>query len=305
MLMKKTIDGIRVLVILITMAATKPLYAGAIYAFGGGQIAVPSTVATGVIVSRYTFTPNDLCGKQTCGISSAVLYNKGNIWSGTPSGSDLETNVPGISTRLLIDGRPVDSRYSGTLSHLAEVQLFKDGRAISNGSFSSGSFNAYYILNFAGLFAGSASVLLSGSVRAINGTCTVPDTVVLLPPVSHARFSGVGSAAGSTAFNVTLNNCPAGFNRIGYGLHPLNGALSGFPGTLQPAPESTAAGIGIQLTDASGTAPPFDISMPLTNYNKDTGGSYVVQLRAAYLQTAASIRPGSITARMQVLLDYQ
>lgn len=91
-----------------------------------------------------------------------------------------------------------------------------------------------------------------------------------------ARFNGIDSTSGETSFVIRINNCPAGFNRIRYELHPAQRPVSGMPGTLQPAPGATASGIGVKVADEGGRAVPFEISLPLTDYDRSTGGSYAI-----------------------------
>ncbi|KVD26782.1 fimbrial protein [Burkholderia ubonensis] len=275
-------------------------------AFGNTSVAIPSSAPPGTIVARQYFTPQEFCGASTCTIGSATLSHKGNFVTGGTSGPDLETNVSGLSTRMLIDGVPVTQSISTTLRNMVEVQLFRDSRTPTNGSLNSGSFSLYYQIQGPGLFPQSTVVYLSAKVNFINGTCSVPDQTVTLPSVQRSAFNGVGSTTGTVDFQLRLNNCPAGYNRIGYQLSPLNGAAAGSPGTLKLRPESTAAGIGIQIADGVTSAPlTFQQSITVTGYNKNTGGSPSIPLRASYIQTDGAIKGGSVRAAAQVLLDYQ
>lgn len=114
-----------------------------LYAFGGRDIAVPSILPEGSVMSRYTFTPMQLCGKPSCDLIGVSLYNKGSVWDPV-DGPDLNTNVPGLSVRLLLDGIPASSRFKGTFSQIAEIQLFRNSTPLSDGQFASGAFNSYF-----------------------------------------------------------------------------------------------------------------------------------------------------------------
>ncbi|WP_410967495.1 hypothetical protein, partial [Salmonella sp. SAL4456] len=61
-----------------------------LYAFGGRDIAVPSILPEGSVMSRYTFTPMQLCGKPSCDLIGVSLYNKGSVWDPV-DGPDLNT----------------------------------------------------------------------------------------------------------------------------------------------------------------------------------------------------------------------
>ncbi|CAN0625633.1 major type 1 subunit fimbrin (pilin) [Burkholderia multivorans] len=277
------------------------------YAFGEASIAVPSNAPAGTVVARAYFTPQEFCGKETCDLTGAYLYIKGSPLR-PASGPDLETNVSGLSTRLLVDGTPVTTGIAGTtLRGTAEVQLFRDSRTPKNGSLNSGVFNAYFQVRFkSGLLGDTAMVYLNAKATFINGTCSVSDQTVTLPSVPQNAFHGVGSSAGETAFQLRLNNCPAGYNRIGYQLSPIDGAVAGAPGTLKLRPDSGASGIGIRITDgANGQPLALSQSQTVIGYDSGTGGSPSIPLNASYVQTDGAITGGSVNAGVQVMLDYQ
>lgn len=291
--------------LLLACAAFATDAAAALYAFGQATVSSPGNAAPGTVVARHYFTPQDVCGASTCQITSTRMYPNGN--SSESKGPDLETNVSGLSTRMIIDGNVAVSSTKATLRNTLEIVLFRDSRQPQNGSLNSGFLSAYYTINYkAGLLGASNPVYLAATVDFINGTCSIPDQTVTLPPVQHREFNGVGSTAGATDFQVQLNNCPAGYNRIGYQLAPLDDVVAGTPGGMQLRPDATASGVGIQIADAA-TGQPLVLrkSHTVTNYNQATGGSPSIRLRASYLQTGAKVGGGSVHAAAQVLLDYQ
>lgn len=286
-------------------AFTTDAAAASLYAFGQATVSSPANAAPGVVVARHYFTPQDVCGASTCQITSIRMYPKGGVQ--VSDGPDLETNVSGLSTRVLVDGNVAVSSTKTTLRNTLEVMLFRDSRQPQDGSLNSGMISAYYTIYYkSGLLGGSTPVFLAAKVSFINGTCSVPDQTVTLPPVQRRDFNGVGSTAGATEFQVRLNNCPAGYNRIGYQLAPLDDVVAGIPGGMQLRPDATAAGIGIHIADAT-TGQPLTLrkSHTVTGYNAATGGSPSIPLRASYLQTGGKIGGGSVHAAAQVLLDYQ
>ncbi|RKU05030.1 fimbrial protein [Burkholderia sp. Nafp2/4-1b] len=283
--------------------ATDAAAEGPLYAFGQATVASPSTATPGMVVARHYFTPQEACGKSTCEINEIIMYTRGaEIQS---PGPDLETVVSGLSTRMLIDGNVVVAGTRPiTLRNTLEVTLFRDSRLPKNGSLSSSRYDFYYSLYYkSGV---SSKIFLAAKVGFINGTCSVPDQTVMLPSVMYNAFNGVGSTAGATDFQLRLNNCPAGYNRIGYQLEPLDDVIVGTPGAIQLRPDSTASGVGLQLTDGT-TGQPLVLrrSLPVTGYNPATGGSPSIPLRAAYLQTGAQVGTGSVHAAAQILIDYQ
>ncbi len=149
-------------------------------------------------------------------------------------------------------------------------------------------------------------VNLSGDIFVIPGTCSVPNQTVNLPPALLAGFNGKGSTSGKHAFNINLENCPPGFNRVGHLLTAVGGQVAGIPGALMPTAGSTATGVAIKLTDASSAPATFGTSLPVTSYNKATGGAATVPMNASYVQTGtAAVSAGTVKGAVQVLLDYQ
>ncbi|WP_261537709.1 fimbrial protein [Burkholderia multivorans] len=277
-----------------------------IYAFGNSEITVPTDIGVGTVFARHTFTPVEVCGFPFCEITGALRYNKGSIFAPNVSGDSLETNVPGISVVLRIDGKVVKDRFTGRFTGTGEIQLIRNSSPISGGKFSSGSFNTYYILDYYdGSWLGtSMSIYLAGSVRAIAGACKIPEATIHMPTVYTSQFTGVGSAIGKTPFQIRVTDCPAGFNRVEFGFYPAQGVVSGIPGTLQLAPGSTTAGIGVQLTDDAGAPVTFQVPQLLADYDRTVGGNYSIPLTASYVQTAPDMRPGPVNAMMVVLLNY-
>ncbi|WP_230954217.1 fimbrial protein [Burkholderia stagnalis] len=292
--------------LLLTVCAFWPLTAQCVLtAFGQGRIAAPSNTATGSILARQYYTPQELCAKDVCEVTSASLYNKGSSWSTKP-GPDIETTVDGLSARVLLDGVPMTDKVRQSVRSRVEVQLFRDSRTPKNGTLKPGFFNGYFTIRYKSGILGDLNIIdLAADVNFINGTCSVPNQTVNLPDASLTSFRGVGSTAGGRSFSLRLTNCPAGYNRVGYQVSPLNGPVSGIPGALQLRPDSTASGVGIKLSDAKTQLPlPFDRSIA-TPYNGSAAPQIDIPLNAEYVQTAEKITGGTVQAGALVLLDYQ
>ncbi|MGU7785165.1 fimbrial protein [Burkholderia sp. PU8-34] len=274
-------------------------------AFGGSRISVPSSTAVGTVIARHYFTPQELCGKATCEVTSSYLYNKGSFL-GSRSGPDLETTVDGLSTRVLLDGVPLTNTLKKTVYNSIEVQLFRDSRTPKNGSLNPGSLNRYFSISYKTSIITTDFTFISFAVDVsfIDGTCSVPNQTIKLPDVSRTSFRGVGSTTGATPFSIPLVNCPSGYNRVGYLISPINGEISGIPGALALRPEATARGVGVKLTDANSRAPiPFNRS--IQSPYKEGAPRIDIPLLAEYVQTEANVEGGSVSAGALILLDYQ
>ncbi|WPO48188.1 fimbrial protein [Pseudomonas sp. S1Bt23] len=291
----------------------------------GSTLRLPASLPTGTIVSRYTIPLTQLCGSSPCQIASVSLWPNGG--SATSAGPLIETNVSGISTRLLINGQPVtlfntnsNSGNDLTVNSPLEVQLVRDSRPLLAGSLAGqqgGNPSYFYVCrrtrySLPGTMCASSddglAIALAATVRLINGSCSTPDQSVVLTKMVLEKFKGVGSTgdqSGTKGFNLRFNNCPPGFAHVGYTLTPIGGSLPALAGALPVAGGSTAKGVAIQITGANGTPTTFNQRFALSAYSSSTGGSYSIPMNARYIQTAATVTPGMISGMMSVLVDYE
>ncbi|MDF3885134.1 fimbrial protein [Cupriavidus basilensis] len=280
----------------------------------GTTLNLPNSLPTGTVISRYTISLSELCGSaSSCPKRFVRLWPYGG--STNERGPLIPTNVSGISTRLLMNGVPMpNATTTGVpVTSPLEVQLVRDNRTLAAGNL--GGTNAdpayYYICLQSGAcnsWDTGLRINLSATVRLINGTCSTPDQSVALPAMAMHKLKGVGSTgdqSGTKGFALRFNNCPPGFARVGYTLTPIGGPAPNFPGALPVAGGSTATGVAIQITGTNGTPATFKQSLPLSAYSTSTGGTYSIPMNARYIQTEATVTPGTISSMMSVLVDYQ
>lgn len=177
-----------------------------------------------------------------------------------------------------------------------------------------------------------------GSMNVVSRTCVTPDVNVPLGTRSVNEFAGVGTGTPWQNFQISLNNCPAfhgtfpgspnpifdandntsdelgrASNILRFRLDPTDGVIDAAQGiiSLTPAPSGflpAATGIGIQI--ATGDAVP--VPVPLATLRQSgvvttttEGASYVIPLKARYIQTAASMTPGPANGAVVFTIDYQ
>ncbi|WP_155888021.1 MULTISPECIES: fimbrial protein [Cupriavidus] len=285
-------------------ALSSPAFAQ--YVFGQSTITVPASVAGGTVVARDYLTPSQLCYGTTCTLTYIEMYKYGG--AERVPGPDVLTTVTGLSTRLIINGQTMMAGPSTvSFSRPIEIQLVSNGTKVVGGPLKANGATlspAYYILYFSN---GNTKyqIFLAATVQTIDGTCSTPSQAVTLPPIALGKLGAVGSSAGGVDFNVRLNNCPAGFNRVGYSFVPVGSETSAYTGVLPLGADSTATGVRIRITDANGTPATFNQSIKLNAYSKTTGGSYAVPYKATYIKTADPVTVGSVKGSVMVLVDYQ
>ncbi|KWC20482.1 fimbrial protein [Burkholderia ubonensis] len=275
------------------------------------QISIPKNLASGTILARYSLTPRQVCGREICRLLGVVNYANGNS---KVKGPTVTTNVSGVLARMLLDGQAYETNeaYGTTgaggisFTQSVEVQLLADGRPITGGTIG-GSWDTYFYLPLAGLGNSRPAVrfILAGTITTIDGTCSVPAQTVKLPNAQLSKFGDVGSTLGTQSFQIRVDNCPKGYNRVGYALDPRGGVIANAPGVLPLTDGSTASGVKIRLADDKGVPAVFGTSIKIDAYNKATGGSYAIPMQASYIKTDATVKPGTVNGAMTVLLDYQ
>lgn len=301
----------------------------------GGDVHVPQQPA-GTVLARDYLTMQQLCGAAQCSVA-AFWQTPAN--SNTPATSGpicTPTTNPGLCTQVVINGQlSAGFAWSGApviINQPVEVQLVSNGQTLTSkdtGLWGTGG-NRNYQYWFVDPSMKSATPLQTNafavgiwvSIGVLSSTCSVPDQTITLPPVTSNRFNGVGSTTGATSFTLFFNKCPGPLVRLGYSLIPVGAAVcptTSIPnpcaitstsanGVLPLSASSTASGVGIQVTDTSGSPLPFHYSITAVEtgwWTPMPAGSYTVPLVAQYIQTGSAITPGSVSSQMQVLVDYQ
>jgi len=177
----------------------------------------------------------------------------------------------------------------------------------------------------------------SGSINIVSRTCSTPDVSVPMGQHQLAEFSGLNTATPWQDFNIALNNCPA-FNgyyqasgptwtsnggagsvgnlnsrknnvlqvRIDPTRTPLNASLGIL--SLNPAApggDKAATGVGVQVADsAGGPLPLATLRASGITPRTDEGASYVIPLKARYIQTESSISAGPANATATFTINY-
>ena len=213
--------------------------------------------------------------------------------------------------QVLVNGEP-QTRMRGespvTFSSPIEVQLIRNN--YGSPWFGTGAAKGdvafwFFTKTMTGTEVNQNYIRLKTSLTVIEGTCSVPSQTVELPSTRARSLTGIGTTAGERSFQIQINNCPKGYNKVLYRLKPVGDTLEKSPGVLPLSPDSTAKGVKIKVTGTAGAAAVFDTSIQMDDYNKATGDSFSIPMRVSYVQTEANVRPGTVNGAMSVLMEYQ
>lgn len=151
----------------------------------------------------------------------------------------------------------------------------------------------------------TASLALAGSTTFIVLACTTPDITVNLGPHLAGGFTGSGTRVGARDFDINVNACPAGMNAVRYRLDPASGIIDASQAVVGLTSDSTATGMGVQVTDRNNVPVTFGVLRATTGYNPASGGSFTIPLRASYYQTAATVNPGRADSAVVFTMSYE
>ncbi|WP_196479973.1 fimbrial protein [Burkholderia pseudomultivorans] len=276
------------------------------WAFGLTGTVIPANAPSGAVLARKANSIDFLCKTAECKISDLKFFN----FNGTQSSIAAQSIVDGIAIVFTIDGKRYTPRDLGANTVQAQgiigFELISTGIQIPAGAkipphLQGGWVQTPIQFKVNGVQTGFE---MYGTLTVVNGTCKARSQTVILAPTTTQKFGDVGSTQGSQPFNVHIDDCPAGFNGVNYSISPVGGPLIG-SGILPLSTGSTAAGVQVLITDPGGTPVTFGQSYPLSTYDKKTGGSYQIQMNAAYIKTGANVTPGTVNGSMIVLIDYQ
>lgn len=210
--------------------------------------------------------------------------------------------------QIVVNGEPLGKFFGGKsveFSSPIEIQLLRNKYEMAN----SVAKNHLQFTLFSAGPPGADSIgryiHLNTSVTWIEESCSVPSQTVELPSTRAGSLTGIGTTAGERSFQIQIDNCPKGFNKVLYRLKPEGGTIEKAPGVLPLSADSTAKGVKIKVTDNAGAAAAFDTSISVDAYDKATGGSFSIPMRVSYVQTEANITPGTVNGAMSVLMEYQ
>lgn len=303
-------------------------------------ITVPANAVAGTILASITVpVPGATGGKQiaTCTGDSPATTNIN--WWINPASSIVAnrvgtTSVAGIgytsSLSGVTTGAPMVMDSSQAIGTKGEpkfasqvyvtVNLVATGTPIGTGALSlnpsgTGVVNTVGTFTIAGAKSGNMTsfvvAMAANATRITAPSCSVQNTTpsVTLAPVSKGLFSGVGSTAGSGSVAISLN-CPTALSKV-YVTLTDSVTPANRTSTLTPKSDSTASGVGLQILDPSGTPikyGPDSATAGNTNQwlaGQSVTGSMNIPLSVRYIQTAATVTPGTVNGVATFTMSYQ
>jgi hypothetical protein len=251
----------------------------------------------------------------TCDVQKSVTVS-GTLVPG--STNVYQTSVPGIGVHFYITSGwggswvsvPVSqtlTQPNGSTAHYMRADLVVTG-PVGSGAVATWP-SATVTFTGSCMTTVTATQYLTGSVAMTSNTCSVttPSLDFALPKGLSKDLVAPGATSGDTTVSLGLN-CAAGVKvavTLSDVVSPQNRST-----TLSLAPESSAAGIGLQILH--GTTPvAFGADSAVAgNTNQWTagtasGGVMQIPLTARYVRTTGTLIPGSVHGKATFTMSYQ
>lgn len=256
----------------------------------------------------------------------AIFYVSGSLYRNAA--------FPGIWERTFEIGWGTMTQGLGQLGQV-EVELIKTGpiaagtQQVLGSSFptfqvSSGSKSPFVIEHV------FVTLNFSGAITMHTKTCQLAKSVIDVELGTHQRaeFTGIGSVTQWEDFDITLKDCPpfVGYgdytftertgalkgsneaNQVAISFNSVHGVVEGNPllANLENGPNS-ASGIGIELSERNATSSiNLDGSggFDLQNLPTQDGSSYVIPLKARYVQYETNVKAGIANGAAVFTITY-
>ncbi|WP_185021732.1 fimbrial protein [Pseudomonas protegens] len=139
----------------------------------------------------------------------------------------------------------------------------------------------------------------TGGMTIVAQSCETPDVKVNMGAYNLSQFSEIGKHSDPVIFNIKVNNCPRGINKVTYTLSPTPSSpiVNLGSGTIGLNASSTAKGIALQLLDSDLTPVTFNKAYTVSDYSA-VGGNFSIPLNAQFIRTVPTGKNGALDAGM-------
>ena len=264
-------------------------FAAQMYGLTAGQL-VPAQLPSGTNITTITYASG------VAGVGIQLTMN-GGMRSYDVLPNDQQSGA-------YVIGYAVGSTSSVTVNYSAQLIVTGSVAAGTIAGLTLGKYE-WYVYGYNISQQLGTSLTITGGTQISLAGCSVTTAsqafTVTLPTLSATAFSGKGTKAGRTAFNIFLN-CPASANVSVTMTSP--GQSSTIAGLINPTTGTGyATNVGVQLLDRNTNAIPWGTAV---SYGSVAAGTSVpLQFYAQYYETAAGIGAGKVTGTATFTMTYQ
>lgn len=128
----------------------------------------------------------------------------------------------------------------------------------------------------------SHNVTMTGSLIISASSCKTPDVSVNMGDYVASEVTGSRGHTQPVNFDIALNACPEGINRVTYSLQANTPVIDSESGLVALDGASGAKGVGLRIMDGDGTPLALDKAHAFSAYDVQ-GGDFKIPLSAAYI----------------------
>ena len=129
----------------------------------------------------------------------------------------------------------------------------------------------------------SHNVTMTGSLIISASSCKTPDVSVNMGDYVASEVTGSRGQTHPVNFDIALNACPEGINRVTYSLQANTPVIDRGNGLVSLDATSGAKGVGLRIMDGDGTPLALDKAHVFSAYDVQ-GGDFKIPLSAAYIR---------------------
>lgn len=127
------------------------------------------------------------------------------------------------------------------------------------------------------------NVSMAGNLIISASSCKTPDISVNMGDYVASEVTGSRGQTHQVNFDIALNECPEGINRVTFLLRANTPVIDGRTGLVALDGASGAKGVGLRIMDRNGTPLALDKAHDFSAYDV-RGGNFKIPLGAAYVQ---------------------
>jgi type 1 fimbria pilin len=268
-------------------------------------ITTPQDVPNGTVIYKET---SALFPKFDFRCSDGMVgFNVNPALGSVTSGSVFPLGVPGLSFRILFD-----TYYTSTPKvEYGNITWFYPASTYTLEIVKSGD-----LLSQSPVPATSLGIFKANEVQVINfnlinpltvnsASCQTPSVFVAMgDDYQLFEFDNSGDAPRPIKFDLSLNNCQRGIQKVTYQLQANTPVIDAQKGIVALSGASTAKGIGLQLKNDAGQPIVLNTPYVFSGFNT-TGTDFKIPLTAAYIRLADSaLQAGSANSDVTFIVNY-
>ncbi|WP_429530425.1 fimbrial protein [Pseudomonas frederiksbergensis] len=274
------------------------------YASAPIALTIPRDAPIGTVVYEESVTvPSQ---GFNCRVSSPFIFSLNPTLGSVTTGDTFPLGKTGLSLRIktshngylnahrILIGSFLDPSRSYTLEIIKSSELSSQNQTVAGylGSHRYGDLDL-------------VKVNLVNPIILNTSSCETPDVSVQMGDDYYlSEFSNVGSTPRKVKFNIKLNQCQSGIQKVTYALKATSQVIDQQQGIVALNSNSTAKGIGLKLMDDAGQPIALGTTYPFNDFTH-TGENFNISLSATYYRLAKEeLKAGSANASVTFIVNY-